>query len=85
MGKGESTTHIVRFKLTFAKIIHFFISDRNEKCLFLQVKQTDGAVLLILIIESLAILTSWIIEIPRKNMLTRTTAGPSDVEGNVGW
>lgn len=85
MGQGESTTHIVRFKLTFAKIIHFIICDRNEECLFLQVKQTDGAILLILIRESLTILTSRIFGILRKNLLTRTTAGPFDVEGNVGW
>jgi hypothetical protein len=58
MGQGESTAHIVRFKLTFAKIILFIVRDRNEKCLFLQVKQTDGAVLLILIMESLTILSS---------------------------
>lgn len=58
MGQGESATHIVRFKLRFSKIIHFIICDRNEKRVFLQVKQTDGAILLILIIESLAILTS---------------------------
>jgi hypothetical protein len=58
MGQGESTTRIVRLKLTFVKIIHFIICDRNKKCLFLQVKQTDGAILLILIIESLTILTS---------------------------
>jgi hypothetical protein len=80
MGQGKSTKHIVRFKLTFAKIIHFIICERNEKCLFLQVKQTDGAILLILII-----LTSWIFKILRKNMLTRTTAGPSYVEGKAGW
>ena len=57
MGQGESTTHIVRFNLTLAKIIYFLICGRNEKRLFLQVEKTDGAILLILIIASLTILT----------------------------